>query len=192
MSSIKNKIRTIPDFPKAGIMFRDITTLLADADGFCEVIDNLVSKYKNIDIDYVAGIESRGFIIGGALAKELNVGFIPIRKKGKLPSKVISEEYELEYGIDTIEIHEDALKKGDKVLLIDDLLATGGTCLAAVKLIEKVGGEVVSCAFVIDLPELGGKAKLKQHFSSKEKSDSYSPDDDGARDVYTIVEFEGE
>ncbi|MFA5764009.1 MAG: adenine phosphoribosyltransferase [archaeon] len=174
MDLIKSKIRTIPNFPKAGIMFRDITTLLADAKGFGEVIDNLVSKYKNVDIDYVAGIESRGFIIGGALAKELGVGFIPIRKKGKLPAKVISEKYALEYGTDTIEIHEDALKKGDKVLLIDDLIATGGTALAAVKLIEKVGGEVVSCAFVIDLPELGGKAKL------------------APRDVYTIVEFEGE
>ena len=174
MDLIKSKIRTIPNFPKAGIMFRDITTLLADAKGFGEVINNLVAKYKNVDIDYVAGIESRGFIIGGALAKELGVGFIPIRKKGKLPAKVISEEYALEYGTDTIEIHEDALKKGDKVLLIDDLIATGGTALAAVKLIEKVGGEVVSCAFVIDLPELGGKAKL------------------APQDVYTIVEFEGE
>jgi len=174
MDLIKSKIRTIPNFPKAGIMFRDITTLLADAKGFGEVINNLVAKYKNVDIDYVAGIESRGFIIGGALAKELGVGFIPIRKKGKLPAKVISEKYALEYGTDTIEIHEDALKKGDKVLLIDDLIATGGTALAAVKLIEKVGGEVVSCAFVIDLPELGGKAKL------------------APQDVYTIVEFEGE
>jgi adenine phosphoribosyltransferase len=174
MDFIKNKIRTIPNFPKTGIMFRDITTLLADADGFCEVIDNLATRYKNIDIDYVAGIEARGFIIGGALAKELGVGFIPIRKKGKLPAKVITQEYALEYGTDTIEIHQDALKKGDKVLIIDDLLATAGTALATCKLIKKVGGEIVSCAFIIDLPELGGKAKLAPH------------------DVYTIVEFEGE
>ncbi len=173
-SSIKEKIRTIPHFPKQGIMFRDITTLLKDASGLKEVIDLLAERYAGKEINYVAGIESRGFIIGGALAKELGVGFIPIRKKGKLPAEVIREEYELEYGTDTIEMHKDSLKKGDKVLLVDDLIATGGTALAACKLIEKAGGEIIECAFIVDLPELKGKEKLIP------------------RNIFCLVEFEGE
>jgi adenine phosphoribosyltransferase len=171
---IKDKIRTIPHFPKQGIMFRDITTLLKDSEGFEQVINELFERYKNANIDLVAGIESRGFIIGGALAHRLKKGFVPIRKKGKLPAEVIREEYELEYGKDIIEIHKDAITKGQKVLLIDDLIATGGTAVAACKLIEKAGGEIVECAFVIDLPELKGKEKL------------------APRKVFALVEFEGE
>jgi len=136
---IKSKIRAIPNFPKPGIMFRDITTLLKDARGLGHVINELEERYHKAKINYVAGIESRGFIIGGALAHKLGVGFIPIRKKGKLPAEVIREEYELEYGRDVVEMHKDALKKGDRVLLVDDLIATGGTALAACKLIEKSG-----------------------------------------------------
>jgi len=172
--TIKDKIRTIPHFPKKGIMFRDITTLLKDSEGFNQVIEELFTRYKNSKIDLVVGIESRGFIIGGALAHKLKVGFIPIRKKGKLPSEVLREEYELEYGKDIIEIHKDAIKKGQKILLVDDLIATGGTALAACKLIEKAGGEIIECAFVIDLPELKGKEKLYP------------------RKVFALVEFEGE
>jgi adenine phosphoribosyltransferase len=172
--TIKKMIRTIPDFPKKGIMFRDVTTLLKDPVGLKEIIDLFVKKYSDKEIDYVAGIESRGFIIGGILARDLGVGFIPIRKKGKLPGKVITQEYELEYGTDILEIHEDALEKGDKVLLVDDLIATGGSCKAACDLIEKVGGEIVECAFIVDLPDLKGKEKL------------------APRNAYCLVEFEGE
>ena len=157
---IKRYIRTIPDYPKPGIMFRDITTLLADLHGFRATIDELVWPFLRGNIDYVAGIEARGFILGGAVAASLGRGFIPIRKKGKLPSRTIGQEYALEYGVDTIEIHADAIKKGDRILLIDDLIATGGTAGAAIDLIRKSGGEVVAAAFVIDLPELGGAAKL--------------------------------
>jgi adenine phosphoribosyltransferase len=171
---LKEKIRTVPHFPKQGIMFRDITTLLKDKEGFNFVVNSLSERYAGKKIDYIAGIESRGFIIGGALAHKLGIGFIPIRKKGKLPSMVIREEYELEYGKDTVEMHTDAIKKGDKIILADDLIATGGTSLAACKLIEKAGGEVIECAFVIDLPELKGKEKLKP------------------RKVFTLVEFDGE
>jgi len=171
---LKSKIRTIPNFPKEGIMFRDITTLIRDANGFGQVIDELVKRYKNAEIDYIAGIESRGFIIGSALAHRLGKGFIPIRKKGKLPAKVLREEYSLEYGKDVVEIHEDAVKKGDKVLLIDDLIATGGSALAACRLLEKAGAEVVECGFVIDLPALKGKERLLP------------------RKVFCLVEFEGE
>ncbi len=175
---IKSKIRTIPDYPKKGIMFRDITTLIKDPVGFRLVIDTLTQRYMHIDYDFdtIVGIESRGFIIGSALAYTLGKGFIPIRKKGKLPADVVSQEYELEYGTDRIEIHKDALGKGDRVLLIDDLLATGGTALAAAALVEKLGAIVVEMAFIVDLPEVGGKKKLL----------------DKGYKVFALTEFEGE
>jgi adenine phosphoribosyltransferase len=159
---LKSVIRTIPDYPKPGIMFRDVTTLLNDARGFRRAIDELVQPLAGAKIDKVAGIEARGFILGGAIAHQLSVGFVPIRKKGKLPYKTIGETYELEYGVDEVEIHIDAVKKGEKVLLVDDLIATGGTATAAIKLIERAGGEVVLCSFVVDLPELGGAEKLRR------------------------------
>ena len=159
---IKRYIRTIPDYPKPGIMFRDITTLLSNLHGFRAAVDELAWPFLKGEIDYVAGIEARGFILGGAVAHNLGRGFIPIRKKGKLPSAVIGQEYALEYGVDRIEIHEDALAKGERVLLIDDLIATGGTALAAVELIQRLGAELVAAAFVIDLPDLGGADKLRQ------------------------------
>lgn len=161
MSDIAKLIRTIPHYPKEGIMFRDITTLLKDPEGFKTTINLLVNKYKNTEIDYIAGIEARGFILGSALAFALGKGFIPVRKKGKLPGKTINQSYDLEYGSDTIEIHEDAFHKGANVLLIDDLIATGGTAIGAISLIEKCGGKVVECAFVVDLPELGGAKKIQ-------------------------------
>jgi adenine phosphoribosyltransferase len=161
MTKIKNLIRTIPNYPKDGIMFRDITTLLKDPQGFQEVINQLSERYKNAPIDVIAGIEARGFILGAALAFSLKKGFVPIRKKGKLPGKTISESYDLEYGSDIIEIHEDAISKGANVLLIDDLIATGGTAIGAITLINKIGGKVYETAFVIDLPELGGAKKIE-------------------------------
>ena len=175
-TSLKEKIRTIPDFPKKGIMFRDITTLIKDAEGFKEVIDIFIKRYKGMEIDYVVGVEARGFIIGGALAYSLNKGFIPVRKPGKLPYKSLSHEYELEYGTGTLEIHEDALKKGDKVLIIDDLLATGGTALASAALVEKLGAKVVEMAFIVDLPEVGGRKNIENK--------GYK--------MFHILEFEGE
>lgn len=162
MKDVKDKIRTVPHWPKQGIMFRDITTLLKDPVGFKRAIDLLVERYKKIKIDKIAGIESRGFIIGAALADRLNVGFVPIRKKGKLPAETFSEEYDLEYGKDKIEIHVDAIEKDEQVLLVDDLIATGGTALAACHLINRAGGQVVECAFVIDLPDLNGGKKLQE------------------------------
>ena len=173
---IKSKIRTVPHWPKKGVMFRDITTLLKDAHGFSHMIDLLVDRYKNIKIDVVAGIESRGFITGAALAHRLKLGFVPIRKKGKLPAETVSEEYDLEYGKDKIEVHKDAITKGNKVLLVDDLIATGGTALAACRLIKKLGGEIVECSFIVDLPDLGGKKKLEK----------------AGYKVFNLVEFEGE
>lgn len=161
MSDITKLIRTIPHYPKEGIMFRDITTLLKDPEGFKTTINLLVNKYKNANVDYIAGIEARGFILGSALAFALGKGFIPVRKKGKLPGKTITQSYDLEYGSDTIEIHEDAIHNGANILLIDDLIATGGTAIGAITLIEKVGGKVVECAFVVDLPELGGAKKIQ-------------------------------
>jgi adenine phosphoribosyltransferase len=157
--TIKSRIRTVPDYPKKGILFRDITTLIKDPVGFRLVIDTITQRYITGDSDFnvIVGIESRGFIIGGALAYTLGRGFVPIRKKGKLPGEVEFQEYELEYGTDRIEIHRDAIKKGDRVLLIDDLLATGGTALAAAALIETLGGTVVEMAFIVDLPDVGGK-----------------------------------
>lgn len=175
---IKSRIRTVPDYPKKGIMFRDITTLIKDPVGFRLVIDNLTQRYieGNVKFDVIVGIESRGFIIGGALAYTLGKGFVPIRKKGKLPAEKISHEYELEYGTDIIEIHKDAIKKGTKVLLIDDLLATGGTALASAALIEKLGGAVYEMAFIVDLPDVGGRKKLE--------SKGYK--------VFALTEFEGD
>lgn len=157
---IKSRIRTIPHFPKPGIMFRDVTTLLKDAEGFKLTIDQMQSRYQTEEIDLIAGIEARGFILGAALAYAMGKGFIPIRKKGKLPGETHSENYELEYGIDTIEMHIDAIQPDDNVLLIDDLIATGGTALGAIKLIEKSGGNLVEACFVVDLPDLGGSQKL--------------------------------
>ncbi len=153
-------VRTIPDYPKPGIQFRDITTLLGDGAGLTECIEQLAAPYRNAGVEAVAGIEARGFILGGAVADRLSCGFVPIRKKGKLPAKAIGQDYELEYGIDAIEIHEDALRSGERVLLVDDLIATGGTAVAAAKLLKKLGAEIVGAAFVIDLPDLGGCEKL--------------------------------
>lgn len=175
---IKSKIRTIPDYPKKGIMFRDITTLIKDPVGFRLVIDNFTQRYikGDLDFDVIVGIESRGFIIGGALSYTLGRGFVPIRKKGKLPGEKISHEYELEYGTDVIEIHKDSLKKGERVIIIDDLLATGGTALAAAALVEKLGGVVVEMAFIVDLPDVGGHKKITKK--------GYK--------VYVQTEFEGD
>ena len=157
----KTVIRTIPDYPKPGIMFRDITTLLGDARAFRRAVDELVQPFAGRKIDKVAGIEARGFILGGAIAHQLSIGFVPVRKKGKLPHTVIGEDYQLEYGTDRVEIHTDAIKPGEQVLLVDDLIATGGTAAAGIRLLERAGAKVVGCAFVIDLPELGGADKLR-------------------------------
>ena len=161
MKTLKDYIRTIPDFPKEGIMFRDVTTLFAEPRGLRLAVDHLLHPYSGGDIELVAGLEARGFILGGAVAHQLGKGFIPIRKKGKLPRATIEEEYELEYGSAVVEIHDDAVEAGQKVLLVDDLLATGGTAEAGIKLIERLGGEVIGCAFVVDLPDLGGRARLE-------------------------------
>ena len=173
---IKSKIRTIPDWPKPGIMFRDITTLLKDKEGFERAINIFYERYKSKKIDVVAGIEARGFIIGSALAHKLNIGFIPIRKPGKLPAESVREEYELEYGKDAVEIHKDAIAKDMNVLLIDDLLATSGTMGAACELIKKLGGNILECGFVIELEDLGGRKKLE----------------DKGYKVFSIVKFEGD
>lgn len=158
---IKDRIRTIPDYPKPGIMFRDITTLLQDPLGFRKAVDELVQPYAGLGIQKVAGIEARGFILGGAVAHQLSVGFVPVRKQGKLPWNTHSEEYELEYGTDKVEVHTDAMVKGERILLIDDLIATGGTAVAAITLIRRAGGEVVASSFVIDLPDLGGSDRVR-------------------------------
>jgi adenine phosphoribosyltransferase len=162
MQDLRSLVRSIPDYPKKGIVFRDITTLLGDARGFRAAIEALAGPYQKKGIDAVAGIEARGFILGGAVADRLGTGFVPIRKKGKLPWKTIGQEYTLEYGVDAIEIHEDAIRPGERILLIDDLIATGGTALAAANLIRKSAGVLVGAAFIIDLPELGGAARLEQ------------------------------
>ena len=173
--TIKSRIRTVPHYPKPGVMFRDITTLLKDPVGFRVTIGELVSRYAGSKVDKVAAIESRGFIIGAPLAFELGVGFVPVRKRGKLPAPTVGHDYELEYGTDRIEIHVDAIDKGDRVLLVDDLIATGGTAEAAVKLIESMGGSIVECCFVIDLPDLGGTGRLLAH----------------GKKVYSLCEFAG-
>lgn len=175
---IKSKIRSIPDYPKKGIMFRDITTLIKDPVGFRLMVDNLTQRYitKEVDYDVIAGIEARGFIMGGALSYTLGKGFTPIRKAGKLPAEVIFQEYSLEYGTDRIEIHKDAFPPGTRVLLVDDLLATGGTALAAAALVEKLGGVVAEMAFIVNLPDVGGEKKLREK--------GYS--------VFSLTEFEGE
>lgn len=175
---IKSKIRTIADYPKKGIMFRDITTLIKDPVGFRLVIDSLTQRYIREDkvFDVIVGIESRGFIIGGALSYTLGKGFVPVRKKGKLPAETVSHEYALEYGTDTIEMHKDSITKGCRVLLIDDLLATGGTALAAASLIEKLGGVIMEMAFIVNLPDVGGSAKLREK--------GYK--------IYSLTEFEGD
>jgi len=173
---IKSKIRTVPDYPKQGIMFRDITTLLKDPVGLRLTVDELLRRYQDVRIDKIAGIESRGFILGAPLAYAMGKGFVPIRKKGKLPAETIGHDYELEYGTDRIEIHTDAISQGEKVLLVDDLIATGGTAEAACKLINKMGGHIVECCFAIDLPDIGGRARLEKL----------------GQKVFALCEFEGD
>lgn len=174
MNSVKEKIRTIPNFPKEGIMFRDITTLIQDGEAFKKTCNVFYERYKDQKIDKIAGIESRGFIFGSVLANLLGVGFVLIRKKGKLPSATISEKYSLEYGSAELEIHTDAINKGEKVILVDDLLATGGTLGAAVNLIERLGGNVVECSCIIELPTLEGRKNLKN------------------KEVFSVFSFEGD
>jgi len=176
MAQVKDYIRTIPDFPHEGIMFRDVTTLFLDPRGFRMAIDQMLAPYAGQRFDKVAGLEARGFILGGAIAHQLSVGFVPIRKKGKLPGKTIEQSYTLEYGEATMELHDDSLQAGEKVLLVDDLLATGGTAEAGIKLIEKLGAEVIGCSFIIDLPALGGREKLERL----------------GMDVKVLCEFEGD
>jgi adenine phosphoribosyltransferase len=159
--TLKATIRTIPDYPKPGIMFRDITTLLGDARAFRRAVDELVHPWAGQRIDKVAGMEARGFILGGAVAHQLSAGFVPIRKKGKLPHTTLSIAYSLEYGVDEMEMHADAVRPGERVVLVDDLIATGGTAEGAVKLLQKIGAQVVAACFVIDLPELGGVKKVE-------------------------------
>ena len=174
-TQVKNAIRTIPDFPVSGIQFRDITTLMKDRDAFRDACECMVVEAKKImPFDYIVGVEARGFVFGAVLAEKLNVGFIPVRKPGKLPAEVISVEYELEYGKDRVEVHKDAIRDGAVYVLVDDLLATGGTAEAACRLIEKGGGKVAACIFLIELPSLGGKEKLE------------------SRKVISIIEFEGD
>jgi len=175
-NDLRAAIRSIPDYPKPGIMFRDITTLLGDARAFRRTVDELVQPWAGMKIDKVAGIEARGFILGGAVAVALEAGFVAVRKAGKLPHTTIGVDYDLEYGTDRVEIHTDAIHRGERVLVIDDLIATGGTALASVELIEQAGGEVVGCGFIIDLPDLGGAARLRER---------------GLR-VHSLCAFEGE
>jgi adenine phosphoribosyltransferase len=159
--TLLSSIRTIPDYPKPGILFRDITTLLGDARAFRRAIDELVHPYAGLKVDKIAGIEARGFILGGAIAHQLSAGFIPIRKKGKLPHETVRVAYSLEYGLDEMEMHKDAVKPGEKVILVDDLIATGGTAEGAVKLLTQMGADILAACFVIDLPDLGGRRKLE-------------------------------
>ena len=171
---LKAMIRTVPDFPKKGIMFRDITTILQNNEGFRYVIDRFYERYKGKNIDIVVGIESRGFIFGAALAYKLGCSFVPVRKEGKLPHHTMKEEYALEYGNAAVEMHKDAIASGQRVLIVDDLIATGGTCAAAINLVKRLGGEIVECAFVVELTDLKGTEKLKGH------------------KAFSLVKFEGE
>lgn len=170
-AELKDLIRSIPDFPKKGILFRDITTLLKDTGGFRTAVDTMVGHYRDTDIDKVVCVEARGFLLGGVIAYRLGCGVVPIRKPGKLPAETVSQTYELEYGTDSVEVHRDGIRAGDRVLMVDDLLATGGTAKAAVDLVEKLGGKVVSCAFLIELGDLGGRKLL----------DNY--------DVYSVINY---
>jgi len=172
---VKDYIRTIPNFPHDGIMFRDVTTLFSDPRGFRMAIDQMLHPYAGTRIDKVVGLEARGFILGGAIAHQLSLGFVPIRKQGKLPGKVISQDYQLEYGDAVVELHDDAIEAGEKILLVDDLLATGGTAEAGIRLIERLGGAIVGCAFIVDLPELGGRKRIEAL----------------GMDVHTLCEFDG-
>ncbi len=171
---IKSKVRSIPNWPIKGVIFRDITTLLQDPKAFKEICQIFYNRYVNEKVDRIVGIDARGFLFGSVLAVELGIGFVPIRKKGKLPYKTISESYTLEYGEETIEIHEDAIDPGDRIVIIDDLMATGGTIAASAALVEKLGGDILECAFVIELPDLKGREKM------------------GDRNLFAILEFEGE
>jgi adenine phosphoribosyltransferase len=171
---IKSKVRSIPDWPIKGVIFRDITTLLQDPKAFKEICSIFYNRYTNQKVDKIVGIDARGFLFGSVLSYKLDIGFVPIRKKGKLPFNTISESYTLEYGEETIEIHEDAIERGDRVVIIDDLMATGGTIAASAALVEKLGGDILECAFVIELPDLKGREKM------------------GDRNLYSIIEFEGE
>ena len=173
--SIKSKIRTIEHYPIKGVMFRDITTLLKDPEGLRDSINKLVDRYKDLNIDKIAVIESRGFIVGAPLAYLLNVGLVLIRKPGKLPAETIDQDYKLEYGTDRIEVHVDAIEKGEKVLIVDDLIATGGTAEAAVRLVQKMKGDIVECCFIIDLPDIGCRARLENM----------------GQKVFTLCEFKG-
>jgi len=173
--NLKDTIRTIPDFPKPGIMFRDITTLMTNRRGFAEAVIRLSAPYQDAFVDNVVGIEARGFVFGAAAAFELNAGFVPIRKKGKLPFDTFEQDYELEYGTDVLEMHADAIRGQEKVLLVDDLIATGGTAEAAIKILRKAGANVVGAAFVVDLPDLGGRQRIERL----------------GVPVTTLVEFEG-
>jgi adenine phosphoribosyltransferase len=161
MTDLKSTIRSIPDYPRPGVVFRDITTLLGDARAFRRTVDELVQPWPGAKIDKIAGIEARGFILGGAVAHQLSAGFVPIRKKGKLPHETVRVAYSLEYGIDEMEMHRDAITPGDRVILVDDLIATGGTAAGAVQLLRNLGADVVAAVFVIDLPELGGAERLR-------------------------------
>jgi len=174
--SIKSKIRTIENYPIKGVMFRDITTLLKDPESLRDSINKLVDRYKDLNIDKIVAIESRGFIIGAPLAYLLNVGLVLIRKPGKLPAETIDQDYKLEYGTDRIEVHVDAIEKGEKVVIVDDLIATGGTAEATVRLVQKMKGDIVECCFIIDLPDIGGRARLEEL----------------GQNVLTLCEFEGE
>ena len=176
MKTVQDYIRTIPDFPHEGIIFRDVTTLFSDPRGFRIAIDQMLAPYAGVEFDKVVGLEARGFILGGAIAHQLGKGFIPIRKKGKLPGKTIEQAYTLEYGEAVMEVHEDALQASEKVLLVDDLLATGGTAEAGIKLVERMGASVIASAFIIDLPDLGGRKKLEKM----------------GMDVHVLCDFDGE
>ena len=175
MKTVKDYIRTIVDFPHEGILFRDVTTLFADPRGFRMAVDQMLHPYAGMRIDAVVGLEARGFILGGAIAHQLGTGFVPIRKKGKLPGTTISQDYKLEYGEAIVEIHDDALDAGQRVLVVDDLLATGGTAEAGIKLVERLGGVIVGCAVIVDLPELGGRKRLEAL----------------GMDVHALCDFEG-